>query len=108
MKIEILYVESCPNHRLAMERVSQALTREGARAQIEEVEVRDQAMAESLGFPGSPTIRIDGRDIEPRSSLGTTGLACRLYRDSEAGSSGVPSLERICSAVRAHGDVREA
>ena len=108
MKIEILYVATCPNHRLATERVNQVLAREDARAPIEEVEVRDQAMAESLGFPGSPTIRIDGRDIEPQGSSGAPGLACRLYRDSEAGLSGVPSLEAIRRAVRAHRDARES
>ena len=101
MKIEILYVPGCPNHGPAAERLKQALESEGVSAQIEQVLVRDHGMAESLKFPGSPTIRIDGRDVEPEGSLGRAGLACRLYHDPEAGGAGVPPLDMIRRAVRA-------
>lgn len=101
MKIEILYVAGCPNHGPAAEWLKQALESEGVSAKIEQVLVRDHGMAESLGFPGSPTIRIDGRDVEPESSLGRPGLACRLYHDPEAGGAGIPSLDLIRRAVRA-------
>ena len=100
MKIEILYVPGCPNHRPAADRVKQVLASEGAQAHIEEIAVQDFAAAESLDFPGSPTIRIDGRDVEPQSSLGRPGLVCRLYRDSDAGGAGVPSLDVIRRALR--------
>lgn len=52
-------------------------------------------MAHSLRFPGSPTIRINGRDIEPQETA-SYGLMCRLYTDG----SGAPSHQRLRDAIR--------
>ncbi|MBI3473013.1 MAG: hypothetical protein HY013_16780 [Candidatus Solibacter usitatus] len=65
MKIEILYFDGCPNHQPAVERVKEVLKEEGLAAEVVEVNVGDDASARSLGFQGSPTIRIDGLDVEP-------------------------------------------
>ena len=54
----------------------------------------DEVMARALEFPGSPTVRINGRDVQstPEQSY---GLACRLY----SGESGVPSVEVLKQAL---------
>ncbi|MGB7667663.1 MAG: hypothetical protein WBL66_10420, partial [Candidatus Acidiferrales bacterium] len=65
MKIEVLYVRNCPNHAVALERLREILAVESLDAHLNEVLVSSVAMAHSLKFRGSPTIRIDGRDIEP-------------------------------------------
>ena len=53
-------------------------------------------MAQSLKFPGSPTIRINGKDVEPQSEqFAAFGLMCRLYSDG----SGVPSKQQLGAAI---------
>lgn len=100
MKTEILHFEGCPNHRPAVERVREVLKEEGLTAEVVEVNVPDEAIARSLGFLGSPTIRVNGLDVEPpaRSSK-QFGMMCRIY--TEGGRrEGLPSRELIRKALR--------
>ncbi len=95
MKIEILYFEGCPNYRPASELLLRVIRREAISADVREIEVPNEAAAKELGFLGSPTIRVDGVDIEPASRTAQgTGLACRLY------PGGLPSTELIQTALR--------
>ena len=94
MKIEVLYVPGCPNYRPAVERIQKVLMSESLRADIERVPVNSDAEATALQFPGSPTVRVNGADVEP-AQTNTTGLACRLY----ANSGGVPSEEMLRLAL---------
>ena len=96
MNIELLYVASCPNHVVALERLRATLSAENLQTPVNEVLVSDAAMAQSLKFPGSPTIRINGHDVEPNSGQTTSfGLMCRLYSDG----SGVPSQQSLRAAI---------
>jgi hypothetical protein len=90
-----LYVPDCPNHALALERLREILSAESFQTHVNEVVVNDPAMAQSLRFPGSPTIRINGHDVEPPSETGSFGLMCRLYSDG----SGVPSQQNLRAAI---------
>ena len=94
MKIEVLYVPNCPNHAVALHRLREALTVEKLQPQVNEVLVRDAAAASSLEFPGSPTIRVNGHDVES-SNAPSFGLMCRLYSDG----SGAPSQQRLRAAI---------
>ena len=98
MKVEVLYVADCPTHPAAVRLVKGILAGEGVEAEIYEVLVRDEAMASELRFCGSPTIRIDGRDVagerqDPRSFA----LSCRLYPGSN--QVGLPPAEMVRRAV---------
>ncbi len=99
MVIEVFYVPGCPNHQAAIDRVRNAVRSAAIDAAIQEIAVTDDAMAGQLKFPGSPTIRIDGRDVEstPQDSY---GLACRLYSNG----TGVPSLEAMQRAIAGAGE----
>jgi hypothetical protein len=99
MKIEVLYFEGCPNYAPAMAMVREALDSLGRHDQIHEVEVRTQAEAEAARFVGSPSIRINGSDIEPwaRTAKGF-GLTCRTYVDGSR-HFGVPSRELLRRAI---------
>lgn len=99
MRIEILSVPGCPNHARAVELVRQALSSEKTRAEIVEIVVEDNGAAARLGFPGSPTIRINGRDIEPAASQTQFALRCRLYGNPE--NPGVPRENSVVRAIRA-------
>jgi len=90
MKIEVLYVPGCPNYQPALERIQKILVSESLRADIEGILVSSEVAARALEFAGSPTIRVNGTDVEPNHK-NATGLACRLY----ANSGGVPSEEML-------------
>jgi len=96
MKIELLYVASCPGHAVALERLRATLSAAMVHTPVNEVLVSDAATAQSLKFPGSPTIRINGEDVEPHSErVAPYGLMCRLYSDG----SGAPSEQRLRLAI---------
>ncbi|MGH9730886.1 MAG: DF family (seleno)protein [Candidatus Acidiferrales bacterium] len=99
MKIEVLYVPDCPNLPLAVERVQEALALENIQAEIEEIAVRDNSDANRLEFPGSPTIRVNNRDVEPAPLRDrNAGVQCRLYPGAQ--NAGVPDRESIVRALR--------
>jgi hypothetical protein len=100
MKVEILYFPGCPNHLPAVQRVREALEQEGTPADMIEVEVTDAATAQQVGFLGSPSIRVDGQDVERSArSARDFGLMCRTYLDGD-NRAGVPPPEWIRAAVR--------
>lgn len=100
MKVEVLYFPGCPNHQPALERVRSVLAEEGVSAEVRQVEVADARAAEALSFPGSPTVRIDGADVEgPAATPGAAGLICRVYR-SGLRREGIPPADLIRRAIR--------
>jgi len=94
MRIEILYVPGCPNYQPTVEQVERVLSSESLEAEIRSTAVRTDAEARELMFPGSPTIRVNGEDIEPRETS-VPSLACRLYENR----SGIPSEELLRIAI---------
>lgn len=99
MRVEVLYVLDCPHHPTAIKQLRAVLLAEGIASEIIEVLVKDAMTAEELGFRGSPTIRINGRDIAGESHSTQSGaLACRVYPGSNV--VGVPPLELMQRAVR--------
>ncbi len=78
-----------------MDAVRELIARAGAGVELRETEVRNDEDARRLRFLGSPTIRVDGVDIEPGADERTDyAMSCRLY-----GRSGLPSREMIEAAL---------
>ena len=98
MKIEVLYVLDCPHYPAAMAELKSVLAIERVSAPITEVLVANARMAETLKFRGSPTIRINGRDIAGDSDLQHFAVSCRFYPGQK--QPGVPPSEMIHRAVR--------
>jgi hypothetical protein len=99
VEVQDLYIEGCPNHSVAVGRVREALSEEGVVASVSEVSVPDQAQARQLKFLGSPSIRVNGLDVEPSArSSHDYALACRTYVAGDL-REGAPSLEMIRVAV---------
>ena len=99
MEVRLVYFDSCPNWQLAWKRLRQVLDRlDRPEVSINGMQVETVDEASAAGFAGSPTILVDGRDLFPRSTEWSGGLACRLYR-TRAGSVGVPGVEDIMSAL---------
>ncbi len=100
MKVEVLYFSGCPNHVPAVDRVREVLAQEGTSAEMVEIEVKDAATAQQVGFLGSPSIRVDGQDVEPAvRGERSFGMMCRTYYDGVR-RAGVPPPEWIRAAVR--------
>ncbi|MFZ0821434.1 MAG: hypothetical protein WAM91_15305 [Candidatus Acidiferrales bacterium] len=99
LRIEIFYVPECPHVEEALANLKEVLRMEGVLLKIRHVAITDLRAAEAARFRGSPTIRIDGLDIEGETSEPTNfGMACRLY--SGETRRGVPPKEMIQAAVR--------
>ena len=100
-RVEILYFDGCPNHEPARDLVEQVAAELGLQAQIELVEVPDADTATRLRFLGSPSVRVDGRDVEPGADERSDFvLSCRVYR-SERGLVGQPKAVWIRHALSA-------
>ena len=100
-RVEILYFDGCPNHEPARELVEQVAAELGLEAKIELIEVADADSATRLRFLGSPSVRVDGRDVEPGAEKRSDFfLSCRVYR-SERGLAGQPEADWIRSALSA-------
>jgi hypothetical protein len=79
--IEVLYVQHCPHHPGTLALIERIRAELGLDAELRTTLIVDQAAAEQARFPGSPTVRVDGRDVEPGSEPATEyTVACRLYR----------------------------
>jgi hypothetical protein len=97
--VQILFFEGCPNHKQASELVEQVAHELGLQPEIALVEVTDVETAERLRFLGSPTIRVEGRDVEPGADeLDDFAMSCRVYR-SEQGLAGQPDGQLIRDAL---------
>jgi len=75
------------------------MNQEGITDEVETINVRTDEEAVSRRFRGSPTILVDGRDIDP-SSTERFGLACRAYRLEDGRISPLPSESMIRRALR--------
>ena len=99
MKIEVLYWDGCPSHPEALELLQAVLAEQGVEATVELREVRTDEEAESLRFPGSPTIRVEGRDVDPSGANARPALACRIYHLGDGRPSPIPSREQLEEAL---------
>jgi hypothetical protein len=98
-RVEILYFEGCPNHepaRALVERLARQLRIE---PEIRLVEVADPDTAAELRFLGSPTVRVDGVDVEPGAQdRRDFAFSCRIYR-SASGAAEQPDERWVREAL---------
>ena len=104
MRVELLYTPDYPGYMTARQNLVEVLTEDAFETPIQMIAVSSPGDAEFLGFPGSPTIRMDGQDIYPEGAHGI-GTGLRRYPPDGGGPpSTVPSKSLIRSAVeRARG-----
>jgi hypothetical protein len=101
MKIELLFFDGCPNYETLLPRLQALIEREGIEDGVELGRVESVEGAEQERFLGSPTVRVDGVDIDPGAATRSDfGLKCRLYR-SDGATSGAPPERWIVEALHA-------
>lgn len=99
--VELLWFEDCPNHIRARVLLEEVLADLAPGTAVHDVDATDPSVARRHRFPGSPTIRIDGRDVDPSfQDPGDYTPRCRLYRTA-AGLRGVPERTWIDAAMQA-------
>jgi hypothetical protein len=85
MKIELLYFDGCPSYAELLPRLRELLAGEGIEKEVELRRVETPEEAERERFLGSPTVRIDGEDVDlSAKDRHDFGLQCRLYRSEES------------------------
>ncbi|MEP6468237.1 MAG: hypothetical protein ABJC24_00540 [Chloroflexota bacterium] len=98
-RVELLWFSECANRVAAREMLEDVVGRVAPGTPIKDVDASDPSVAAQVRFPGSPTIRIDGRDVDPSYvDSGDYTPRCRLYRTS-AGLRGVPEPRWIEGAL---------
>ncbi|MBI3535989.1 MAG: DUF2703 domain-containing protein [Chloroflexi bacterium] len=107
MKIELLYTADCAHYVTARKLLNEVVAEEKIATTIEEIRVMNEQDARRLEFLGSPSIRVEGMDVEsfstqPRKS----SLRCRLYRENGS-AFGYPPKNMIRSTILAVQDVEE-
>jgi hypothetical protein len=98
VRVEVLYFDGCPTYVAATRTVSEVMSELEMDVEVELVGVNSDEEAERLRFPGSPTIRVDGRDLFPVPERGVWALGCRTYATPE-GLKGYPTREMIRDAL---------
>ena len=98
-RVEILYFEGCPNHEPARALVERLAGELRVEPEIELVEVADPEAAATLRFLGSPSVRVNGVDVEPGAEERRDfAFSCRIYR-SDGGASEQPAESWIREAL---------
>ena len=98
MKVEVLYFDGCPTYKAAAKSLRAVLAQEGMETDIQLVVVNSDEVARQLRFPGSPTIRVDGRDLFPTPEREDWRLGCRVYATPQ-GLRGSPTAGMIREAL---------
>jgi hypothetical protein len=99
MKVRVYYSRDCPNLDTTVALVREVASDNDLNLDLEIREIRSEEEGIVSRFQGSPTVQVDGSDIEPevREKLGI-GSGCRLY-----GTSGVPNRKLIEDALLEEG-----
>ena len=100
LRVELLYVRDCPNHLPTLRIVKDVLRESGLPLDVIEIEIASARQAETYAFPGSPTVRVDGSDVESGlSGLTSFGVSCRSYVVNGK-RQGIPDRDWIVKAIR--------
>lgn len=106
-RVELFWWAECPSWAEALEMLRQAMAGAGLDPDsVAVTEITSEEQARSLGFPGSPTIRVDGADVQDPGE-NPIGLSCRVYKRADGRVTPLPDRAEIEAALaRAGGDGR--
>ncbi len=101
MKVELLYSDDCPNWQQTLEELTAVLKEFHIDDEVETTLVASQQQAERLEFPGTPTVRIDGMDVDAEIPGTEYTLEPRTYLGEDGEETGRPPKEWLAAAVEA-------
>jgi len=94
--IDLLYFDGCPSYQRVWRDLAEVIAEANLDACVRLVKVDTSEKADALHFAGSPTVKVNGRDLEGYDGPGV--MACRVYREN--GGKGWPSREQLARASR--------
>jgi hypothetical protein len=98
--VELLWWDGCPSSGEAHALVRRVMTEAGLDPEsLRSIEIETDDAAERESFVGSPTIRVDGRDVQPPQEDEPLGLTCRVYHLRDGRISPLPDPEDIKEAL---------
>ncbi len=98
MNVSLLYSDGCPNWEQTLADVREVLAEYHVKTDVELIKVSSQQQAEEMEFLGSPTVRVEGMDVEPDILESGFNLECRVYWIDDDPASRPPK-EWIAAAV---------
>jgi hypothetical protein len=102
LEVELLWWRGCPSWERALELLRAEMAAAGLDPETATVtQIEEEKDAARRDFPGSPTILVDGRDIQPPGPEEPRGLTCRVYRQRDGRVSPLPDQADIREALAA-------
>jgi hypothetical protein len=99
-RVEFLWWRECPSWERALADLRAAMAEAGFDPEaLVETEIDTEDLASREAFVGSPTIRIDGEDIQPPGGDDAIGLNCRVYRRRDGRASPLPDPADLREAL---------
>jgi hypothetical protein len=98
--VEFLYEPDCDSRDVSLARLREVVAEEGGAATIDVIRVDTDDEAVTRRFTGSPTIRIEGRDIDPPDEGARYVLTCRTYHLPDGRITPFPPKALIRAALR--------
>ncbi len=96
MEVRVVYFEGCPNHEPVVALIREVAAEVGAVVEVEEVKIETDEDSQRERLLGSPTVQVNGLDIDPDARERTDfSFSCRVY----AGENGLPGREMIAAAL---------
>jgi peroxiredoxin len=98
-RVELLWWQGCPSHGEAEELLEETLADLGkGDVHVARREVRTRTDAQRLGFPGSPTFQVGGRDLFPTDA--PAALTCRVYTRADGRSGPLPDASDLADRLQ--------
>ncbi len=107
MKVELLYTDSCPHYKEALHILQDILKEIGSDEPITMTMIRTEKDVKEHRFSGSPTIRINEKDVDPKfKDSGNYGFRCRVYF-WEGNFNPFPPAGMIQETIRSFNETKE-
>ena len=100
IQIELLYFDGCPSYQTAWAELLEVISEHHLDTVVRPVNIDSLEKADTLKFAGSPTIKINGEDLESYNDQGV--IACRVYEEN--GRRGWPSKALLATKLLAAKD----
>jgi hypothetical protein len=99
MNVEFYYFDGCPSYQSSLENLREVLREENINADLKLINVESPEKAEMVGFQGSPSIKINGKDLEGKNE--GFSYSCRIY-GIQGKNTGILSKEYIWKKILTH------
>ena len=99
MKIELFYFDGCTAYQTALKYLEELIQEKNLDAAVKMIKIEGDQQALASRFLGSPSIRINGLDVEPGAEkIKDFSMRCRLYLEDDEMSEW-PSKKMIAQAI---------